>query len=264
MTTLRVTAISPEIRTGDVDGNLGRLADAVREASAEGAGLIVLPELATSGYVLADPDEARTAAMHPDDSRWRLLHEALPEGVVAVVGYAEDADDTLYNSAAVLTRDRRLGDYRKAHLWGAEPALFAPGPEAGLAVDAPFGRLGVAICYDDEFPEVPRRLALGGADVLALPVAWPLVLRPAAEHPPETIQAMAAARSSRLPIIIADHRGAERGIEWTGGTAVIDGDGWIASQHPERAVATLDLARSRDKTLPPHNDLFADRRPELY
>lgn len=264
MAGLTVAAVSPRIVTGDIEGNLARLADAIGRAVSQGAGLVVLPELATSGYALADRPEAEQTALGRDDPRWDVLQRELPGDAVVVVGYAEVDEGRLFNTAAVLMRDRRLGDYRKSHLWGAESALFEPGDEAGVVVEAPFGRLGVAICYDDEFPEVPRRLALSGADVLALPVAWPLLPRPDGEHPPETVQAMAAARSSRMPIVIADHHGGARGITWTGGTAIVGCDGWLAAQHPEFTAAELDLAATRDKSLPPHNDLFADRRPELY
>jgi predicted amidohydrolase len=77
---------------------------------------------------------------------------------------------------------------------------------------------------------------------------------------------MAAARSSRLATVISDRWGTERGVDWTGGSAVIDEDGWVAAL-PEGggpAVATLTLRTAGDKALPPHNDLFLDRRPDLY
>lgn len=266
MRSLRAAAASPAVRLGDVDGNLDRIRDAVRNAAARGARLIVLPELATSGYVFADVDEAMRASLMRDDPRWEDVSSVLPDGAVAVVGYAERDGDRLFNTAAVLTRERRLGDYRKAHLWGGERAIFGVGDAAGAVFDTPVGRVGVAICYDSEFPEVPRRLALAGAEVLALPVNWPQIRRPDGEHPPETIQAMAAARSSRLATVIADRQGAERGVAWTGGTAIIDEDGWIMAV-PDAdglAWAELSLRPPGDKSLPPHNDLFADRRPDLY
>ena len=265
--TLRVAAISPDIRLGEVAANVAAIRSAMQEAVAGAARLLVLPELATSGYVFRDAGEAAEASVTREDPLWAHLAEVLPEGTVAVVGYAERAGDAVFNSAAVLTRDERVGDYRKSHLWGAEASLFAAGPSAGSVFGTPVGRLGVAVCYDNEFPEVPRRLALAGAELLALPVNWPLVPRPSGEHPPETIQAMAAARSSRLATVVADRRGAERGVEWTGGTAVIDEDGWIAAGANEGgriAVATLTLRAPGDKSLPPHNDLFGDRRPDLY
>ena len=208
------------------------------------ARLIVLPELALSGYVFQDAAEARAAAITRGDPAWQKLTDVIPEGAVAVVGYAEDAGDAVYNSAAVLTHGGRIGDYRKSHLWGAESSLFSVGDTAGSVYDTPIGRLGVAICYDNEFPEVPRGLALAGAEVLALPVNWPLVDRPEGERPPETIQAMAAARSSRLPTVIADRVGLERGVEWTDGTAVIDGDGWIAALPDDDGFAVARLTLS--------------------
>jgi predicted amidohydrolase len=266
MTTLRATAVSPEVRIGDLDGNLERIRAAIVEGAAAGARLIVLPELATSGYVFSGPAEATASALTRDDPRWATIEAAIPEGAVVVLGYAEIEGDHLFNTAVVLSAAGRLADYRKAHLWGIEKSVFDAGPTAGVVVDVPFGRLGVAICYDSEFPEVPRRLALAGADVLALPVNWPLVPRPAGEHPPETIQAMAAARSSRLPIVISDRWGEERGVPWTDGTAIVDEQGWVVARRDgaSSASATIALDAVRLKTLPPHNDLFVDRRPELY
>jgi predicted amidohydrolase len=266
MTSLRVTAVSPEVRIGDLDGNLERLRAAIIEAVSAGAQLIVLPELATSGYVFTGRSEAAAGALTRDDPRWASLEAVIPEGTVVVLGYAESDGERLFNTAVVLGAGGRLADYRKSHLWGIEKSVFDAGPTAGIIVDVPFGRLGVAICYDSEFPEVPRRLALAGADVLALPVNWPLVPRPAGEHPPETIQAMAAARSSRLPIVISDRWGDERGVLWTDGTAIVDEQGWIVARRDGAlgASATIALDAARLKSLPPHNDLFLDRRPELY
>ncbi|MEA9984240.1 nitrilase-related carbon-nitrogen hydrolase [Subtercola sp. RTI3] len=263
---LRVAATSPQIRLGEVASNAESIRVALKDAVAAGAELIVLPELATSGYVFTDRDEAAEASITRDDPLWSELAAVLAPGVTAVVGYAERAEHHLYNSAAVFTSDQWIGDYRKSHLWGAEAGLFEKGSIAGALFEVPFGRLGVAICYDNEFPEVPRRLALGGADVLALPVNWPRVPRPNGERPPEIIQAMAAARSSRLATVIADRVGTERGVEWTEGTAVIDSGGWVSAVPDASgcAVQTLVLGVRGDKSLPPHNDLFGDRRPHLY
>jgi predicted amidohydrolase len=224
--------------------------------------LIVLPELATSGYALVDAEQVASCAIPADDPRLLALASRVPDGTVLVVGFAERTELGVANSVVALTNERVLGVYRKAHLWGTEATLFQAGAEAAPVLDSPVGRLGLAICYDIEFPEVPRALKLAGAELLAVPVAWPLVARPEGERAPELIQAMAAARSSRLPIAIADHHGADGGIEWTGGTAVIDGDGWITATAAVAADATVPIppdARAGD-----HNDLIGDRRPELY
>ncbi|BBY31862.1 nitrilase-related carbon-nitrogen hydrolase [Mycolicibacterium sediminis] len=261
MTRLRVSAVSLAVEFGALEENLAAIGDAL--ASDEpGPHLIVLPELATSGYVFVDADEARSLALRADDARLLELAGRLSPQTVAVVGFCEVDGDRLFNSALVIGADGILARYRKAHLWAAENLVFDVGDEAGAVVDTPVGRVGVAICYDSEFPELPRRLALAGAEVLAMPVNWPLVERPAGEHPPETVQAMASARSSRLPTAIADRHGGERDVEWTGATCVISSDGWVCATADADGVAStvLDL----DKSLGVHNDLFADRRPELY
>lgn len=269
---LRVSAVPVEISIGDLDGNLRAIRTALETSRTRGAEsapeqtgphLVVLPELATSGYVFADRAEAWSLSLRADDHRLTALAASLPVDTVAVIGFCERDGEQLFNSALVITADGVLGRYRKSHLWDAERTIFSTGPEAGAVIDTPICRLGVAICYDNEFPELPRRLALAGADVLALPVNWPLVPRPENEHAPEIVQAMAAARSSRLPTVIADRHGSERGVRWTGGTAVISDDGWVcATSDGGPATAVLDL--TADKSLGEFNDLFADRRPELY
>lgn len=261
---LLAAALEVDVRLGDVDGNLGRIRAALERGVATGAKLVVLPELATSGYVFADIAEAAACALNRDDPRIDALRDALPPSAVTVLGYLEGDGEKLYNSAVVLTRDAVIGHYRKAHLWDREREIFDVGDSAGAIFDTPVGRVAVAICYDNEFPEVPRGLALEGADVLALPVNWPLVPRPDGEHAPEVVQAMASARASRLPTVIADRVGSERGVAWTGGTTVIDGDGWIAAV-PDDGIALADLRLTPgDKSLSERNDLFGDRRSDLY
>ena len=263
MTTIRVSAVASPIVFGDIDANLAAVRAALVRAAA-GPHLIVFTELATCGYVFADIDEARVLSVTQDDPRLTALADAMPDGAVAVIGFCEQAGDALYNSALVIDGTGALACYRKSHLWDAENSIFTPGDEAGMVLDTSIGRLGVAICYDNEFPEVPRRLALMGAEVLALPVNWPLVERPSGEHPPELLQAMAAARSSRLPTVIADRHGSERGVAWTGGTAVVSADGWVCASPDQHGVASAVIDTSADKVIGPYNDLFADRRPELY
>lgn len=264
MRRVSVAALSPRIVLGDVEANLARVAESTRQAVAAGARLIVAPELAACGYTFGRVEDVRACAMHPDDRRWRPLMGALPDDGVAVVGFAERGEDGPWNSAVVLARHGVLACYRKSHLWAKEKDLFAAGTHAGSVVDTPVGRLGVEICYDNEFPEVPRRLALAGAEILAVPVAWPLVPRPAGERPPEVVQAMAAARSSRIAMVIADHHGSEWGVPWTGGSCVISTDGWVLGSAPTGVTALVDLDARGSKALSTYNDLFADRRPELY
>lgn len=260
---LHASAVPVDIAIGDLERNLDAIRTALGATNRSAPHLVVLPELATSGYVFADRREAWSLSLRADDPRLTSLATGLPVDTVAVIGFCERDGEQLFNSALVITAEGVLGRYRKSHLWDAEHTIFSAGPEAGTVIDTRICRLGVAICYDSEFPEVPRRLALAGADVLALPVNWPLVDRPAAEHAPEIVQAMAAARSSRLPMVIADRHGSERGVRWTGGTSVISSGGWVCATS-DGAAANAVLNLSSDKSLGEFNDLFADRRPDLY
>lgn len=259
---VRCHELAPVI--GDSDGNVAAISSAVADAMRAGVELLVLPELATSGYFLT-PDEARAAALPASSGLFSRWAGELSARAVLVVGFCEADGPALYNSAAVLTADGLLAVYRKAHLWDAEKDMFTPGDAPPAVLDTPVGRLGTLVCYDLEFPEMPRRLALAGAEILAVPTNWPLVPRPSGEHPPEVVQAMAAARASQVAIACCDRRGDERGETWTRGTAVIGPDGWPlgAKDDDGRLDAAVELRTGRFD-VGPRNHIHRDRRPQLY
>jgi predicted amidohydrolase len=263
----RVACCQLAPRVGDAAGNLARAEAAIGAARARGAEVIVLPELVTSGYCFADADEAARdaiAADHPLFARWA----ALAGPAVLVFGYAEaGADGRLYNSAAVLVPGRPPVHYRKTHLWDREKLFFTPGAEPPPVVPTPVGAIGLLVCYDLEFPELSRSLALRGARLLTVPVNWPAVPRPAGLPGPEVVIAMAAARVNRVAIACCDRSGDDgRGARWNEDTTIVAADGWpVATPDADGlAVADLDLAASGDKQISPRNDVLADRRPELY
>jgi 5-aminopentanamidase len=125
----------------------------------------------------------------------------------------------------------------------------------------------VIVCYDLEFPEMTRSLALRGADLIVVPTNWPLEINPTGERPPEVTIAMAAAHTNHVGIVCCDRSGTERGQRWNQGTCIINEQGWIIAATPHKsgtATAELDLHLSRDKTISALCDAFEDRRPELY
>jgi predicted amidohydrolase len=159
----------------DVPANVATTTAALRAAAGRGARLVVLPELAATGYVL-DRDglldlAESTQAPGPVLSAWAAT--AREHGLVVVGGFAELDGDRLYNSVAVIGPDGRIaGTYRKLHLFGREREVFAPG-DVGLPVFEVAGlRLGVVVCYDLRFPEAVRILALRDVDLVAVPTAW--------------------------------------------------------------------------------------------
>ncbi len=271
--TTTVAACQIPARIGSADPTA--LVTAAREAAGRGARLVVLPELAVCGYVFADAAEARAAAEPLDGPTGALLAELSAElDCVLVAGLAELGEDgAVYNSAVLAEGGRVRAGYRKAHLWGREAELFAPGHEPPPVVDTAAGRVAVMICYDLEFPEWVRLAAQAGAEVVAVPVNWPWLPRPAGERPLEVLKAQAAAGAYRVHVVVADRCGTERGVDWIGGSAICAATGYLLAG-PATApgavaartvlVAELDPAAARDKVLGPHNDALADRRPELY
>jgi predicted amidohydrolase len=263
---------------GDVDANRAAAAAAVSDAAARGAALVVLPELCDSGYVFASTAEARQlaapAAQNPTLQGWQVL--AASHGVVVVGGFCElGGDGELYNSAAIVDGSGPLAVYRKAHLWDRERLVFTPGDDAPPVVDLPFGRVATMVCYDLEFPEWVRLPALAGADLIAAPVNWPVMPEtpgmpvPSGERPTDIVRVQAAACANGVFIAVADRCRRERNVDWVGGTVIVRPDGYPAAlprpgDHELLLTADCDLARAKDKTISDHNDVLADRRPELY
>lgn len=269
LVTVACVQLAPVI--GDATESLARIDAGVRDATNRGGQIIVLPELANSGYMFTGLDELRSAAQPLDGAYVRyLVKTASSLGIVIASGFAElSGDGEVYNSGVIVDRGGVRALYRKAHLWNAEKTCgFTAGSGHPPVVDTDHGRLGLVICYDLDFPEWVRGAAQAGADLLCAPVNWPLYPRPDGERPGEIIRVQADAAVNRMYVAAADRVGRERGQDWLGGTVVVDADGYpvtpimLGSEHV--AVATIDLSQARDKSISPHNDVNTDRRPELY
>jgi 5-aminopentanamidase len=265
-----VAACQVRLQVGQPDANADACEAAVREAATRGAELVVLPELAVSGYVFESVDEARSLAEAldgPTVARWTSLAREL--GVVLVGGLCEDGGAQVFNSSVVIDASGLRAGYRKAHLWGDEPDFFTPGHDRPPVVDTVLGRIGTVVCYDLEFPEWTRLPALAGADILAVPTNWPAGPTRALPTPGEVVRAQATASTNRMVVVAADRCGTERDVEWVGGSAVIDADGGLLAGPPPAAaptvlVADVDLGPARDKRTGPRNHPHRDRRPHLY
>lgn len=267
MTRIAVAQLAPAI--GDLEANAALALGALEEAARARADVVVLPELITSGYLFADAAEAAAAAIPAEHDILRGWAEAAHKSDMVVIGgFAEaGADGNTYNSAAVIDETGALrAVYRKLHLWDLEKRLFTPGATAPPVVETGHGKVAAVICYDLEFPELTRGLALAGAQLLAVPTNWPLVPRPEGERPPEAVIAMATARVNRMAVACADRLGTERGLEWTGGSTIVGVDGWVAAETRETGlvVADVDLGAALDKQLTELAHAFGDRRPDLY
>jgi len=266
VTTVSCRQIAPTVP--DLAANSAVTRAAIEEAVAAGAQVVVLPELATSGYMFESVAEVRSTALGADSALFADWAALAARGSAVVIGGFCELGPTgeVFNSAAVVDRTGVRAVYRKLHLWDNEKQFFTPGSSAPPIVDTEYGRIGVVICYDLEFPELTRSLALAGADLLAVPTNWPLVYRPEGERPPEVQIAIAAARVNRMAIACCDRTGTERGQQWTGGTTVIDENGWVVAGagDADAATAELDLTAGRNKASTDRAHAFRDRRPEFY
>lgn len=266
MTRIACQQLAQEI--ADLEANRAMARGAIREAVDAGAEVVLLPELVTSGYVFASKEEAAAVAVTPEHELFgEWAAEAERGGAVVIGGFCEAGPGgELFNSAALVDRTGVVAVYRKTHLWDREKLVFAPGADAPVVVDTALGRIGVVVCYDLEFPELTRGLALAGAELLAVPTNWPLVPRPDGERAPEVVIAMATARTNRMVVACCDRAGVERGQEWNSGTSIVDADGWVVAERRDAGLvlADVDLVPTRSKRLTEHADLHGDRRPELY
>jgi predicted amidohydrolase len=258
---------------GDLEGNRLLGLAAICEAIERRADVVVLPELVTSGYMFQSAEEAAAVAITPE-------HEILQEwgaaastyGVIIAGGFAERGEDgNTYNSAAVFDPAGLRAVYRKLHLWDREKLWFEPGAEPPPVIETSVGKLSVIVCYDVEFPELTRLVALAGTQLLLVPTNWPLMDRPDGERPGEVVIAMGTARGNRMAVACADRTGVERDQPWTGCSTIIGADGWVAAEKAGAdalslgpVIADLDLELALDKRYTELADVFADRRPGLY
>ena len=271
MTDPVVACCQLSLRVGATEANRAACRGAIAAAAADGADIIVVPELANSGYVFADADEARRCAETVTGdtvSEWAELARA--HGLVVVGGLCELGEaGTLRNSSVIIDPDGLRAVYRKAHLWDREQLIFDPGREPPPVVETRHGRLATMVCYDVEFPEWVRLAALGGADLLCVPTNWPREPRPAGERPAEVTRVQANASVNRMFIAACDRAGTERGVDWVTGTVIAGPDGFplagpVCEDRSVTIAARCRVGDARNKRTGERNDAFEDRRPELY
>ena len=272
---VRIAVAQYEPHVGELEHNLSQAVIQATAAANRGANLIVLPELASSGYVFGDEAEAERSAEDPDDGPTvRALREVCAAHECYIVaGISERDGDCRHNSAVLIGASGRMATYRKLHLYYDEQTWFKPGDELPV-VDLPFGRVGMIICFDLWFPEPARALALAGAEIIAVPTNWVASFKRTVWDDRGYCQgdyvAMATAAQNGVIMACADRIGVERAVHFIGASIIVGADGWpvagpASKDQDELLIADGDLdSVEQERHRTPRNHLHADRRPKAY
>ncbi|MDV8070661.1 nitrilase-related carbon-nitrogen hydrolase [Rhodococcus sp. IEGM 1366] len=267
---VKIACCQLPIEIGDRELNLKTIRNVVTEAAREGAKIVVLPELANTGYCFESSDELRNLA-EPVNGKtipeWLELSRDLD--ITLIGGFAElGRGDLIYNSAVLVESGKFRAVYRKSHLWDSEKKYFTAGDARPPVIETEHGRIGVMICYDIEFPEWVRIPSLKGADIICAPVNWPVFPVPLGERPIEIVKAQATCAANSVFLAVCDRAKSERGQEWIGGSVIIDRTGYPLTSSVQGThstiYATVDLTAARRKSISERNDVFGDRRIDLY
>lgn len=276
MSAVKVAAVQFDMQVGidnkaaNVDATLRH----IRDAAAAGAQLIVLPELASTGYSFDTREEAYAHAEQvptgPTCQAW--IDAAAEHNAYIVAGIAELDGVHLYDTAVLIGPEGYIGRYRKTHLWNREKLIFSTGDEYPV-FDTRIGRIGLLICWDIWFPEVARILAAQGADIICSANNWvwtPPPLFDDAGNCMASYLTMSASHMNNIPIVAADRVGEERSGKFLGCSLITGTNGWpiggIADAEVEAILyADLDIVASRSALIWNNlNDLARDRRTDLY
>lgn len=225
----------------DVVGNLLRLNQAAQQARAGGADVLVCPEMFLTGYNIG-PTAVAKLAQPPDGEYAQAIGRiAQRHGLAIVYGYPERAaDGAIFNAAQWINADgQRALNYRKTHLFGAlDKTQFAAGDLSAALVDIKGWRVGLLICYDVEFPENTRRLALAGADLIVVPTANMADFDFVA-----TTLVPVRAYENQVYLAYANYTGPEGDLHYGGLSTVAAPDGAVlaqAARNETLVFATLD------------------------
>jgi predicted amidohydrolase len=248
---------------GRVERNLEVVLRGLDSAEAD---LLVLPELAFTGYNFADREEVMRFAEDPSDSATvtTLADLCRRKAFHLVTGFTEKRGDQVFNSALLIGPAGLRHVYRKIHSFNNEKLWFDEGDTPLDVVDVQGVPVGIMICFDWAFPEVTRTLALRGAQVICQPSN--LVLG----FCQQTM--LTRCLENAVFAITANRYGADRRphgrLRFTGKSQIAAPGGELLhcgpSQREELYITEIDPALALDKHITPLNDLLADRRPEFY
>lgn len=270
-----VAQFNPQVGLGNLESNALAVRQRMQQAAKEGANLIVLPELATTGYCFDSREEAFAHAEPvPDGRTVRGWVAFAKEQQVYIVGCLPEVDgQQLFDTAVLVGPEGYVGKYRKTHLWNEEKLFFTPGNLGFPVFDTRIGRIALLVCWDIWFPETARIVSQLGADIICIPTGWvwtPPPLYDASGTCMAAYLTMTAAHANNVFIATADRIGTERGAGFMGNSLIAGTNGWpigrIAGPNEDTILyADIDVVQARTAPIWNQlNDLQRDRRTDLY
>jgi predicted amidohydrolase len=257
---------------GELERNEQTARAAVAELAGRGADLVVLPEMWLTGCDPARLAEHSRRAAEPLNGPLvtRLRSWARDQSVMLCAGTVpERAGPDVYNTAVLIDADGEvLTTHRKVHLYraGGEHLAFGAGSSLQVVETSRLGRVGVLVCFDGDFFESARTLALAGAELVILPAAY----ETAAERWWDLLYP-AQALSNAQWWVMANQCGDNGSIEFLGGSRVIAPDGEVVASLPrtgsgrvEYLVTEIKLAQRLQAARQEAGVLLTDRRPDVY
>lgn len=255
---MKIASIQIEPKLGKLVANREKITKFVQKAGEKNVDLMVLPELANSGYNLTRKEVKETAEPIPGKTTQLLTGLAKEYNSIIVIGLNERKDGRFYNSAAVITSNGYQATYRKVHLFDREKKFFEAGGEFRV-IQTDHGKIGIMICFDWFFPESTRILALKGANIIAHPAN--LVL-------PYCQTAMPIrSLENKVFTITANRIGEERDLEYTGKSQINAPSSKTLTQaskdQEEIITAEIDTSKARQKKITDRNHVFKDIKKQV-
>jgi predicted amidohydrolase len=247
-------------RLNDVPSGFVHLREQAVLAKAQGADLLILPEMYLSGYNIGA--QAALAQAIPQSGLAPAQEAAKSLNIALVFGYPELVGGKVANAAVLIGPDGRiLLNYRKSHLFGElDRQMFAETGAEFPVTELNGAKIGLLICYDIEFPEPARRLALAGADLILIPTAQMEPYEQVARH-----VIPARAYENQVYIAYANHSGVENGLGYIGLSSICGPNGAVlALAGTGEEMLFADTNATHQTTVRQADPFFKDRRPELY
>ena len=246
----------------DVAANIQTIGVQAGRAAGEAARLLIAPEMILSGYNIGPAAIAERAEACDGPSAQAIAELARQHNIAILYGYPEREDGNIYNAVQLIDSDgSRLANYRKTHLFGdIDKDAFSPGTDETVLADLDGWRIGFLICYDVEFPENVRRLALAGADFVAVPTAVMTPYDFVASHMVPT-----RAFENQVFVAYANRCASENGLDYIGLSCVAGPDGNdLARAGRDEALIFAELDRDLLDHWRQLNTYLQDRNPALY